>query len=821
MDSVKPLPATDLYRPCDLDRLPFKTTDDLEDIDETIGQPRAVEAVHFGVGIKQHGYNIYAMGPSGMGKRSLVMRFFEEQAKRQPTPNDWCYVYNFERPHQPHALSLPPGKGLDFQKDMERFVEELRSNLSAAFESDDYRARRQVIEQEVQENQEKSLEQLQQQAQEQNIAMVRTPNGLVFAPVRNGEVLSPEEFRNLPQEEREKMGADLESFQKELQKILQQVPVVQRQIRDRINELNQEVTRYSVGGLTKELKDRYADIPEVLEYLDDVQKDVVENARNFLSEDTPDNLPDSLATAIAARAQVQQQAFLNHYRVNLIVDHHASEGAPVVYEDNPTMQNILGRVEHMAQMGALFTDFTLIKPGALHAANNGYLVLDIRKVLQQPYTWEAMKRSLQSSQIRIESVEQMFSLISTVSLEPEPIPLNVKIALLGDRNLYYTLSSLDPDFGELFKVLADFDEQMDRDEDSQLRYAQVIARMVRDDHLMPFNRQAVARVIEHSARLVEDSQKLYTGFRDIANLLREASYWGEQNGSQVVTAQDVQKAIDMQTYRADRLRERIQDTILRGVYLIDTQSAKIGQVNGLSVIQLGGFSFGRPSRITASVRMGKGDLVNIEREVDLSGPIHSKGVLILAGLLGDRYTRELPLSLSASLVFEQSYGEVDGDSASSAELYVLLSAIAGIPIKQSLAVTGSINQHGEVQAIGGANEKIEGFFDICKARGLTGDQGVLIPASNVENLMLRQDVIDAVEAGKFSIFPVSSVDQGIELLTGIPAGEPDDEGQYPPDTVNGRVMARLQEYGEKAQEFSQQKADQSKDGQIPEEASNA
>jgi lon-related putative ATP-dependent protease len=821
MDSAKPLSASDLYRHCDLAQLPFNTTEDLEDIQETIGQPRAVEAVRFGIGIKQNGYNIYAMGASGMGKRSLILRFFEEQAEKQPVPNDWCYVYNFDQPHRPHAISMPSGKGIDFQKDMERFVEDLRSSLSAAFESDDYRARRQVIEQETQESQEKSLENLQQQAQTQNIALIRTPNGLVFAPMRNGEVLSPEEFRNLPQDEREKMEADLESFQKELQKLLLQVPAIQRKIRDHIQELNQEVTRYSVGGLVTELKEKYSEIPEVLQYLDTVQKDVVENARNFMSDDSSDNLPEGLAAAVAARAQMQQEAFFHRYQVNLVVDHHASEGAPVVYEDNPTIQNVIGRVEHMAQMGALFTDFTLIKPGSLHAANNGYLVLDVRKLLQQPYTWEALKRSLQSRQIRVESVEQMLSLISTVSLEPEPIPLDIKIALLGDRNLYYLLSSMDPDFNELFKVLADFDEQMDRSDENQLRYARVIARMVRDDQLLPFNRQAVARVIEHSARLVEDSQKLFTGFREIANLLREASYWAQQNESQEVSAQEVQKAIDMQIYRADRLRERIQETILRGIYLIDTQGAKVGQVNGLSVIQLGGFSFGRPSRITASLRLGKGDLVNIEREVDLSGPIHSKGVLILAGLLGDRYARERPLSLSASLVFEQSYGEVDGDSASSAEFYVLLSAIAGIPIKQSFAVTGSINQHGEVQAIGGVNEKIEGFFDICKARGLTGEQGVLIPGSNVENLMLRQDVIDAVEAGQFSVFPVQNFSQGIEILTGIPAGELDDEGHYPADTVNGRVMARLQELAEKAQEFSQQNANLSKGGQLREESSNA
>jgi lon-related putative ATP-dependent protease len=802
MHSVKPLSAAELYRHSNPDDFQFETTDDLDDLDDAIGQPRAHEAVRFGVGIDQPGYNMFAMGPEGMGKRSLVEKRFEQSAAKQPVPSDWCYVYNFEQPHQPHAIDTPAGVGLMFKQDMEKFVNELRTGLSAAFESDEYRARRQVIEQEAQEKQEKSLEDLQKRAQEKGFALIRTPGGLIFAPMREGDVLSPEEFQNLPEEERKQMESDLEGLQEDLQKILQQVPKIQREIREQIKSLNQEITEYSVGGLVEELKEKYSEHVKIVDFLEAVRKDVIENAENFLVSDGSEGGSENIMAAMAARARMQQENTLQHYKVNLLVDHSESKGAPVVYEDNPTYQNLIGRVEHMAQMGALLTDFSLIKAGSLHKANGGYLIMDALKVLQQPYAWEALKRALQAGQLQIESIGQMLSLISTVSLEPEPISLDVKVALLGDRRIYYLLSQLDPDFNELFKVQADFDEQMDRDADNQKLYAHMIATKIHEDKLRSFDRGAVARVIEHSARLAGDSNKLSTEIRNLTNLLREASYWSKENGNGVVTAADVQKAIDAQIYRADRLRERMQETILDGTFLIDTEGEKVGQINGLSVIQLGDFSFGRPSRITAGIRLGRGDVINIEREVELSGPIHSKGVLILSGFLGDRYARNRPLSLTASLVFEQSYGGVDGDSASSAELYVLLSAIAGVPIKQSLAVTGSINQHGHVQAIGGANEKIEGFFDICKARGLSGDQGVLIPASNVKHLMLRQDVIDAVKSGKFNIYPIEHIDQGIEVLTGIPAGELDEEGNYPEDSINGRVLAKLIELVEKRKELA-------------------
>ncbi len=817
MQKVLPLDASQLYRHTDPEGLHFQTTDDLETLNEAIGQPRAVEAVRFGIGIQQEGYNIFALGPAGIGKRSLIRAFFQDRASREEVPPDWVYVHNFKVRHKPRAIQLPAGKGRQFQRDMEVLIEELRTALTAAFESDEYQARKQVIAQELQDRQEKALEALQQKARERNFSLLRTPGGLIFAPLRNGQVISPDEYQNLPEEERKAIESQLEELQGELQKMLRQVPAIQREIRERLRALSREIINLAIGGLMDEIQAKYQPYPQIKAYLDEVREDVSENSEDFMREEGSQEEEQNPMAAWMARARRGETTPLQRYKVNLLVDHSQSQGAPVVYENNPTYQNLLGQVEYVAQMGALVTDFTLIRPGALHRANGGYLILDARKVLQNPFAWDGLKRALQSGQIKIESIGQMLSLISTVSLEPEPIPLNVKVALYGDRLLYYLLLNLEPDFEELFKVQADFEELMERDREQESIYARLIASLARAKHLRPFDREAVARLIEHSARLVGDSERLSMRVQSLSDLMCEADYWAgvnHQNGAEpdsgdgeiasrsngVVNAADVQKAIDHQIYRSDRLRERLQETILRGTMLIDTQGTQVGQVNGLSVIQLGGFAFGHPSRISARVWMGKGDVINIDREVELSGPIHSKGVLILASFLSGRYATEHPLSLSASIVFEQSYSGVEGDSASSAELYALLSAIAEAPVRQSLAVTGSVSQHGQVQAIGGVNEKIEGFFDICKARGLTGDQGVLIPAANIKHLMLRQDVIGAVAAGQFSIYPVETIDQGIELLTGVPAGEPGEDGQYPPDSINGRVHKRLKELAEKQAE---------------------
>jgi lon-related putative ATP-dependent protease len=801
MGTNNKLEATQLYQWADPEQFDFETTADLEDLSDVLGQPRAVAAIQFGIGMAQDGYNIFALGPTGTGKRRVIRSYFEKRAAEEPVPDDWCYVNNFEERHKPKTIRLPAGKGLAFRNDVDDLIEGLSTALSAAFESEEFQARRQSIRQEFQERQSSAFEELQKKAEGKGIAPLRTPAGLVFAPVKDGQVLSSEEVQALSKEEQQRLEDKVETLQDELQKIVQQMPSWQRETQEKLKELNREMANFAVGGLIDELREKYSDYPDIVDHLNAVQKDVVENARDFLQAgEEKSNLPAMLR--VATQDSEAGSPLARRYRANLLVDHSKSEGAPVVYEDHPAYQNLVGRVEHRAQMGALLTDFNLIKPGALHRANGGYLILDVRKLLLQPYVWEALKRTLQSGEIRIESLGQMLSLVSTISLEPDPIPLDVKVALYGEPLLYYLLYHLDPDFAELFKVEADFSERMDRDDDNQQLYARMIATLMHQEKLKPFDRAAVARVIERSARLVGDVQKLSTQTRDITDLLREADYWATEAGNDTVRAENVQQAIEAQIYRADRIRERMQEAIQRDIVLIDTESETVGQVNGLSVIRLGNFAFGRPSRITARVRLGKGNVVDIEREVELGGPLHSKGVLILAGFLGARYAEEQPLSLSASLVFEQSYGGVDGDSASSAELYALLSAIAEVPIRQSLAVTGSVNQHGIVQAIGGVNEKIEGFFDVCQARGLSEGQGVLIPASNVQHLMLRQDVVEAVKANKFHIYPVETVDQGIEILTGLPAGELDEVGEYPEGSVNYRVKKRLAELAKKRRAFS-------------------
>ncbi|MGD2050131.1 MAG: ATP-binding protein, partial [Chloroflexota bacterium] len=724
MATVLPLDAEELCRTCDPDQFTFETTAELDDLEEVIGQDRAVDAIQFGIGIQRPGYNLFALGPNGTGKHTSVQRSLEKKATGEPVPSDWCYVNNFDQPHTPNALQLPAGQGTTLKQDMDHLIEELFAVISGAFESEEYHLQKRAIESEFQEKQESALEELRKEAEESSIALIRTPSGLAFAPLKDKEVIKPDEFMELSQERREEIESQIENLQTRLQKIIRQVPQWVREGRSRVKELNEEVATFSVTPLFEELREKYSELPDVLEYLNTVQQDVVEHNNMFLDSEDESIPPETNGRRILP-AKPSKEAFATRYKVNVIVDHGQSEGAPIVYEQNPTYPNLLGRTEHVAQMGALLTDFTLIKPGALHLANGGYLIVDARKLLLQPYSYEGLKRALRGGEIRIESPGQAYGLVSTVSLEPEPIPLDVKVVLLGERLIYYLMYDNDPDFGELFKVAADFEDQMDRSNDSNLAYAQLIGTLARKENLRHFDRSAVARVIEHSGRMVSDAEKLTTHMQSVADLLREADYWASEKDEEVVKGEYVLEAIESQIRRASRIEERMREAILRDTIFIDTTGEKVGQINGLSVLMLGNYAFGRPNRITARVRMGKGEVIDIERQVELGGPIHSKGVLILASYLGSRYASDRPLSLSASLVFEQSYSGVEGDSASSAELYALLSALAEIPIKQSLAVTGSVNQHGQVQAIGGVNEKIEGFFAVCQARGLTGDQGVL------------------------------------------------------------------------------------------------
>ncbi len=795
MPIPEPLSPDQLYTKCDPEEL--TASGEAGGVSDALGQERALDAVRFGVGIRRHGYNIFVHGAPGTGKYPLARRQIEQAAAAMPAPPDWCYVHNFQETHKPRALRLPAGRGCALRRDMEKLIRELRAAIPAAFESEDYQARAQALQSQFSLRQESAFNGLQERANARNVGLIRTPAGLALAPTAKGEVVNPEAFRQLPEETQAATRSDIAELEKELQEILKKVPQWDRERREQLRVLNQEVVSHAVGQFIEDLGGDYGDLPEVLDYVEQVRADLLENAEEFR---TPETREPQQGMAMA-RSGPREPSF-RRYEVNVIVDNSGREGAPVVYEDLPTHGNVIGRIEQMAQFGALTTDFTLIKPGALHAANGGYLMVDARKLFMQPIIWEEIKRALQSSEIRIHGLTEALGFANTVTLQPQPIPLDVKVVLLGDPTIYYLLSQSDPDFPELFKVAADFDDQVPRDHGNTARYAQMIADTARREGLRPLSSEAAARVIEQAARLAADSERLTLRLRSIENLLYEADYWAGQDGNGEIAARDVERAIEAQTRRADRIRERSQEQILRETLLIDTDGEAVGQVNGLSVLQLGEFAFGKPSRITARVRLGRGEVLDIEREVEMGGPLHSKGVLILTGFLGARFARRHPLALSASLVFEQSYGGVDGDSASSTELYALLSALSGVPIRQSLAVTGSVNQRGEVQAIGGVNEKIEGFFDICAARGLTGRQGVLIPSANVKHLMLRGDVVEAAAQGKFHVYPVETVDQGIEILTGVPAGEPDPQGDFRAGTVNGLAQATLLEFALNARNFA-------------------
>jgi len=786
------IPPERLYHACDPDSLAFEHTGTLQPLDDALGQERALEALRLGTGLERDGYNVFAIGAPGLGKHTVVRRFLDARAAQRPVPPDWCYVNNFKTAHRAQVLALPAGTGQRLRADMARCVEDLLVAIPTVFQSDDYRERAQDLARSFSDLEEQAFQGLGDKARAKGIALLRTPNGYTLAPVREDKVLGPQEFAQLPKEEQERIEAVVEELKDDLKNILAKVPIWQRQSHEEFKKLNRELIHRAISGLFRDLKDRYQAFDAIVAYLDAVHADVVDNVDAFRPS-SESSVSDNPKSRIDEFPQ---------YAVNVLVDNALTRGAPVVYEDNPSYVNLLGRIEHVAQYGALLTNFTLIKAGALHRANGGYLILDAARVLATPFAWEALKRTLRSRELRIESMERQLSLLSTTSLEPEPIALDVKIVLCGDRMLYHLLRAYDADFAMHFKVAADFSDEMDRDDSRSVLYARLIATLARNDELRHLTRGAVARVIEHCARRVEDAKKLSLHIGSLLDLLRESDYHAGEAGHAVIQADDVQRAIDAAIRRLDQMRERVHESILRGIRLVDTAGEKVAQINGLSVYQLGDHAFGQPSRITATARLGSDAVVDIEREVEMGGAIHSKGVLILSAFLADRYARNNPLSVSATLVFEQSYGGVDGDSASCAELCALLSALSGLPIRQSLAITGSVNQLGQVQAIGGVNEKVEGFFDICSARGLSGEQGVLVPASNLEHLMLRADVVEAVAQGLFAVYAIATVDEAVELLTGVPAGSADANGEYPPDSVNARVQARVHALNELHKEFA-------------------
>ena len=791
------VPPERLNRRCRPAEFPFQTTAEIAEPEATLTQERALSALELGVRIGAAGHNVFVMGMPGSGRHAAVRRYLERVAATRPPPDDWCYLNRFRDPQRPKALRLPPGRGTQLKADMKELVRDLRAGLPEALESEAHHKRRAEVEREFEEIDRRSLEELQKEAQKGELALVQTPNGMAILPARKGEVLGREEFERLPEEEQRRTRQHIEIVSQMLRKHLEAAPRWQRDRHRRLREVDREATAGIVRVHIEELRAKYAEHAEVLEHLTDVESDLVENASSSLREEQG-------SLTIPGLERLETQASPSRYDVNVLVDGRALSGAPVVYEGNPTYQNLIGQIDTVAHFGVLKTDFMLVRPGALHRANSGFLILDAERLLMQPFAWEALKHALFERCVRIESLGQRLSLISTLSLEPDRIPLNVRVVLIGMRRVYDLLCEYDSEFAELFKVAADFDDTIERTAENMQLYARVVAASARREGLKPLEAAAVARLVEHGSRLAGDSRKLSTHLRSVEDAVREADHFAAAAGAELVRAADVERALQEQQRRLARVHGEILDAIRCNSLLVETDGEAVGQINGLSVIRAGTTLFGQPSRITATVRIGEGDVLDIEREVKLGGAIHSKGVLILSALIGSRFGWKQPLSLHGSLVFEQSYGAVEGDSASLAEACALLSAIAQVPLRQSLAVTGSINQRGVVQVIGGVNEKIEGFFEACRQRRLTGSQGVIVPADSVPHLMLNDEVIAAVERGSFHLYAVCTLDEALNLLTGLESGERDSAGVYAQGSFNSLVDERLRELAHQRQEFARE-----------------
>jgi lon-related putative ATP-dependent protease len=775
---IKSLDIKFLRNPCDLSHLDFLSTDELDLQTDFLGQKRAIEALDLGITIDSDGFNMYALGPEGVGKRSVIQALLEKEALKKPCPKDICYVYNFKEPRKPKLLLLPKGLGKNLEQDIKSLLEILKVSIPAIFEEKDFNLALKEIQSQAQKEQEEALKNIEDKALKNNIGILRTAQGFVLAPVKNGEPISKEEFDAMPEDEKAKKDKLIEQIHEELAEYLEKIPSLNKALNKKIKELFRYFTMSQVGVLIDDIIKKYQE-PEITEYLNRIKLAILESPNDFRkkSEEIPDDFLDRK---------------LNRYLINVLVDNSQTDHAPIIYEDNPNFQNLVGKIDHVSHMGALVTDFTLLRAGALHKASGGYLLLDAHKLLAEPMAYNGLKRALRSKEVKIENIYQLLGFMSAISLEPEPLGLDIKIILIGSRQIYYLLCELDPEFSLLFKIAADFDEEIPRTPENELLFAKLLKNIALKNKLMPLKKDAIALLIEHSSRIAEDGQKLSTHVRQISDLLKEANYYSKALNKSLIDSDDIKKALNAQEERASRSVKIYQEHVSRGLILIDTEKSVIGQINALSYVTLGNQAFGMPTRITASISEGKGDVIDIEREVKLGGPIHSKGVLILSGFLRKILTIKYPLSLTASLVFEQSYGQIEGDSASAAEACLLIASIANIPIKQSLAITGSINQQGEIQAVGGINEKIEGFFDLCKKRGLTGDQGVIIPKSNISHLMLKEEVLEACKNNKFYIYAVEHADEALELLTGVKA-----QGLNYKNTVYQKALARIKNFSRK------------------------
>ena len=792
MSRIKELSYTQLKKTCDPASFKFKTTKELEAFNGTIGQARGIKAMEFGLNIDIKGYNLYLEGPTGIGKTIYARNKLETLAKTKPVPDDWCYVYNFANPNEPVAISLPAKMGKEFKNDMAQFIENIKVEIKTAFNNQDFATEKANIEKSVEEKKIKMIEKLNKDAAKQGFEIKNTPSGIYFLPMINGKTLSEDEFNALDEVTKNDFERRSVEIQKETIEVMSKIKELERKANERMSSWQNNIALFAVSIQINELRNKYKKFAKIQTFLRDVQKDILSNLSEFIAE------PQQQPQMPMPRNDVLKP--WQKYQVNLFVDNSELDGAPVIIDSNPSYYNLFGKLEYENTYGTLRTDFTLIKPGLIHKANGGYIVLQVRDLLTNPVIWDSFKRILRTKTIYVDTLKDyQMNTVAIASLKPEPIPVSIKVLLIGPSNVYYQLLNFDEDFKKLFKVKVEFDEEAPRTDANMFKIAQFIHNFCEKEKAPHFNAGAVAEVIEYCSRCVENQNKLSTQLNDITELLGEACTWAKMDGAKTVTAAYVKKAVIERIERINKYDQRLVEMIQNGTIMIDTDGQKVGQINGLSIMSIGDYSFGKPAKITANTYVGKSGIVNVEREVELSGTSHSKGVMILAAYIGEKFAQERPLSLTASLCFEQMYNGVDGDSASSTELYAILSSLSDLPIKQNIAVTGSVNQKGEIQPIGGVTDKIEGFFSICKLRGLTGEQGVMIPYQNIRNLNLNDEVIKAVKDGMFHIYAIKNIDEGIELLTGVPAGKKNKNGEYTVGTVNYLVNEKLNKYSSKSE----------------------
>ncbi len=798
--AVTPLQAGALRRNCDPSVFKFQDTSLLTPSRELIGQQRASEATDFGLAVQLDGYNLYMAGESGEGKTRYALESAQKHARLMPIPDDWCYVYNFEDSNRPKTINLPAGMGREFKKDMEDFVKVIEQEIVRAFDGEDYETERSRIIKEFREKKDEYIVELSELASERGFKVKLANSGIYFMPVIDGEPISEEDFKALDEDAKIELSKSSEALQNETADIIRKIREIEMEAELAIREWENQIALYAVGIHIDDLKQKYSLYSFIIEYLDKVKEDILENIEQLIGNDySAEDQQNALLQMMMKRGGEDNP--YDRYKVNLLVDNSRLHGAPVIVDYNPTYYNLMGRCEYENEFGTMTTDYTMIKPGLFHQANGGFLILQVTDVLANPQSFEAIKRTLKTRQILIENIKEQMGLVAVSALKPEPIPINVKIILVGSAEIYQLLYNYDRDFKKYFKIKAEFDEQMDWNNDNVQRLAQYIGAFCNKEGINHFDRTGVAEVVNYSSWVVQDQRKLTTRFSEIVNILGEAGTWSRIEGSPLVTERHVKKAILEKRKRSNKYDEELLELIREGTLLIDTDGYVVGQINGLAVLDLGDYTFGKPNRITAATYMGKNGILDIEREVETGGTTHSKGVLILSGYIGKKYAQETPLSLAASICFEQLYGGIEGDSASSTELFAILSSLSDLPIYQGVAVTGSVNQHGFIQPIGGATFKIEGFFEICKIHGLNGKQGVIIPYQNVRNLVLSDEVVEAVDKGLFHIYPIKTVDEGIEILTGVTAGERLPDGTFPAGSVNDRVYKKLRRFAETTAKF--------------------